>query len=154
MMKENEIEKWIWTEEDFDRMGWHDSTVYAFAWASDNNELLLDIDYILKWAVQDRNEAFYKFLLVPATLSFTKTHDLSIDLEVFQEITIQDIRREVLENGRKEWLWIIESNQGEIRFKATGFNQYLRKAPAWSEIPKLSEAARGGISVSKVPHEY
>jgi hypothetical protein len=31
MKHEYKIEKWIWTEADFDVMGWHDSQIHAMA---------------------------------------------------------------------------------------------------------------------------
>jgi hypothetical protein len=44
-----ELEKWVWSHHDFDVMGWHDATVHAFALVPEQFELLLDIDYIVKW---------------------------------------------------------------------------------------------------------
>jgi hypothetical protein len=41
-----EIEKTIFTEADFDRMGWHDNRIYQLKYDTD---LELDIDYIVKW---------------------------------------------------------------------------------------------------------
>jgi hypothetical protein len=33
-VEEYELEKWIWTEADFDVMGWHDSSIHALAFCS------------------------------------------------------------------------------------------------------------------------
>ena len=44
-----ELEKAVWTDDDFSLMGWHDATVYAAATLPESFELVLDIDYILKW---------------------------------------------------------------------------------------------------------
>jgi hypothetical protein len=46
------VAKTIWTDADFDAMGWHDNAVHAIALEpvpSDPGRLLLDIDYILEW---------------------------------------------------------------------------------------------------------
>ncbi len=40
-----ELEKWVWSQHDFDLMGWHDATVHAFALVPEQFELLLDIGY-------------------------------------------------------------------------------------------------------------
>ena len=42
-------EKWIWTEEDFERMGWYDALVHALSFQPDAWGFLLDLDYILEW---------------------------------------------------------------------------------------------------------
>ncbi|TWF33683.1 hypothetical protein FHW36_112124 [Chitinophaga polysaccharea] len=45
-----ELEKSIWTEEDFEVMSWHDSQIYKMALKED---LEFDIDYIFKWNQPD-----------------------------------------------------------------------------------------------------
>ena len=49
MKQEYKLEKWIWTEADFDVMGWHDSQIHATAFFPEDFELVLDIDYIFDW---------------------------------------------------------------------------------------------------------
>lgn len=41
------IEKHIWSETDYNEMGWHDNTVYSMAFDEDKYELMFDLDYIL-----------------------------------------------------------------------------------------------------------
>ena len=50
-MSDEPLEKAVWTDGDFDRMGWHDARVHAIAFHEDedNAELLLDLDYIVRW---------------------------------------------------------------------------------------------------------
>jgi hypothetical protein len=43
-----DFEKLIWDENDFEKMGWHDSTIYATAFKGENFEFALDIDYPLR----------------------------------------------------------------------------------------------------------
>ncbi|MEJ6979425.1 hypothetical protein WG906_03130 [Pedobacter sp. P351] len=43
-----DLENQIWTEQDFDNMGWHDSSIYGIAFGRPY-ELSFDIDYIFKW---------------------------------------------------------------------------------------------------------
>jgi hypothetical protein len=40
------LEKPIWTEEDFEIMGWHDSKVWGLLANPDEWEYLIDLDYI------------------------------------------------------------------------------------------------------------
>lgn len=47
-MNDYQLEKYLWTEEDFNQMGWHDSNIYAIAFG-ENFEFKLDIDYIFQW---------------------------------------------------------------------------------------------------------
>ena len=75
------LEKWTWTEEDFERMGWHDAQVHAFAFLPESWELLLDLDYILKWVAPSEGESHYSFWSAPATLIFENVADLKIELE-------------------------------------------------------------------------
>ncbi|MBK8291922.1 MAG: hypothetical protein IPK96_14315 [Flammeovirgaceae bacterium] len=42
-MTDYELEKWIWTEKDIEKMGCHDATIYGLRL---NENLELDIDYI------------------------------------------------------------------------------------------------------------
>jgi len=55
------LEKWAWTEEDFERMGWHDAHVHAFAFQPDAWEFLLDLDYILEWVGPAENTSHCSF---------------------------------------------------------------------------------------------
>lgn len=41
-------ENLVWTEDDFKRMGWHDSKLYAMAFGMEKHEIRFDIDYILE----------------------------------------------------------------------------------------------------------
>ena len=80
MHQEYELEKWVWTEEDFERMGWHDSRIYALAFSPETFELLLDIDYIFQWINPEPGETFYKFWVAPATLIFENVSDVDFDI--------------------------------------------------------------------------
>lgn len=42
-MENYELEKWVWTENDFEQMGWHDATIYGVRL---NQNLEIDLDYI------------------------------------------------------------------------------------------------------------
>jgi hypothetical protein len=44
------LEKKVWTDQDFEQMGWHDCNIYKIRLTED---LELDIDYILQWNKPD-----------------------------------------------------------------------------------------------------
>lgn len=48
-----ELEKSIWTHDDFEEMSWHDSNIYGLTIERNEDnfttDFLLDIDYIFKW---------------------------------------------------------------------------------------------------------
>src|ERR1051325_4569008 len=62
------MEQAHWTENDFDRMSWHDNTIHGLAFPTRGGavELTLDIDYILQWIRGSWGRA--QFLIAPAQL--------------------------------------------------------------------------------------
>ena len=44
-----ELEKPVWTQDDFEKMGWHDAKVWGMLANTEEYELLFDLDYIFKW---------------------------------------------------------------------------------------------------------
>jgi hypothetical protein len=72
------LEKLIWTEADYDIMGWHDATVWALALGWESHEFSLDIDYI-KWVQPDADDPDFRFWVAPATLVFHNTYQLNDD---------------------------------------------------------------------------
>lgn len=149
------LEKWIWTDEDFELMGWHDATIHAVGFAFGNWELAFDIDYILQWVKPIFPESCFYFWVSPATLVFENVSDIKFDIDVanWQEITLQDIER----NNPKfhphsaitEWEWLIDSHQGSISFHATGFKQFFRSSPIFGKDQSLIPSQRGGFSFSR-----
>ena len=154
-------EKSVWTDADFETMGWHDATVHAMALPTDAFELVLDIDYILKWVGPVEGQTHFRFWVSPATLVFWNLHTFSVDLESEHELTIQGIERSDPVKPRNaahisrdtEWLWTIECHQGEIKFRSCGFYQYLRAAPTCGKSQARSVKERGGYSFDR-PDEW
>ena len=159
MKEEYEPEKRIWSEKDFQAMGWHDCTILALALEKHN--LLLDIDYILNWVEPSKRGDPYKFWVSPATLIFENIHSLAIDIDIEgwnldgHQIEIDDIEREDQQEFGKsgtikqtEWKWTIMLQEGDIVFRSIGYKQYLRKKPILSSSERLGLKERGGISLS------
>jgi hypothetical protein len=155
---EYQLEKLIWTAADFEKMGWHDSKVYAIAFDPDDFTLLLDIDYIYQWVNPQEGEEFYKFWISPATLVFENVWDLTTDIGSL-DISILDILKENPQTPRNakyihdsiEYDWIIDLNSGQITFKSIGFKQYTRRKPVFSSTQYLGLKKRNGVSFEKPP---
>lgn len=150
-----EIKKFIWNEEDFENMGWHDCHIYGMAFSDEDYRLLFDIDYIFKWVKPKENETYYKFWVSPATLIFKRVRDLKIDFigSSIQTPTIQDIEKIELKCNNqqdKEFEWIIETIEGSISFKSTGFYQFIRKQPKFIHSQNIGLKDRGGLSFDEV----
>ena len=153
MSETHEIEKWIWTEADFDVMGWHDSRVHALAFLPDEFEIVFDIDYILKWVHPQPEETTFKFWVSPATLVFENVYDVDFNIgSIGVELDILNVTREDTGPPRNaeyigkdvEWLWIIECAQGEIKFRSAGYKQYLRSSPVFGS--QVLESKSRGVS--------
>lgn len=157
------LEKVIWTEDEFSQMGWHDNLIYGFA--SDvidenepwKNELYFDIDYIFRWIQPKSPNSHFTFWISPCTLVFKNVFDLKIDIDMshYFQIQISDLKRAEHENDSSHqnyFSWEIELvDVGEISFNSIGFNQIVRKKPIYSEGLWLGVEKRGGISFDKTP---
>ncbi len=149
--KQHQLDKSLWTDDDFESMVWHDCRIHAISFG-DDFKLLFDIDYIFKWIQTGET---YKFWIAPCTLAFENVHDISVDLEVSNsEIYIDDIMRS---NPRQpqnanyikretEFDWMIETQQGSISFKSIGYKQFVRQIPELTHSQYLIDDNRGGIS--------
>ena len=85
MSTQPEVAKSIWTDADFDAMGWHDNAVHAVALEpapSDPGRLLLDIDYIVEWVPPEAPATTLSFWICPATLVFDRAWDLTTDIDL------------------------------------------------------------------------
>lgn len=138
MAEKYKLEKWLWTENDFEIMGWHDARVYAIAFSPEKFEIAFDIDYILQWVHPKQNETFFSFWVSPATLVFGNIYDIEFKVDSYSGgLEIDAITRESIGAPRnaqctgknEEWAWTIECQEGEIKFRSTGYKQYLRAEP-------------------------
>lgn len=146
------MEKKAWTENDFEEISWHDCKVHAMIFGVNENEIIFDIDFIVKWLIPDQGETEYNFLVAPATLVFRNVYGISIDLAT-TDFIIDEIHRAnpikpknaayIME--QVEYDWSIEATHGEISFKSVGFTQHLRKEAVYSMSQSLNLNERGGI---------
>lgn len=153
MMEGYNLEKGIWTTDDFEKMYWHDCKIHAVAFDEFNFKLLFDIDYIFKW-VGPEEDGYYRFWISPATLIFENVYDVNIDLGYGLGTIIEDLERTNASKPHNsnhikkdiEWEWIIETTNGQISFKSIGYTQYIRKVPVCKRIQEIEFEERGGYS--------
>jgi len=128
MAAEHELEKAVWDDGDFERMGWHDATVHGIAFGPGEFELSLDLDYIFEWVQPASGEKFYRFWVAPCTLVFENVWDLHLSVGGGTTHEIAEVRRTDPKRpqnaehvGREvEWLWTLECEGGEISFRSVG----------------------------------
>ena len=76
-----------WTENDFDRLSWHDHCVHALALREGEDgtgALVLDLDFIVEWLKPNPtspNPTRFRYLIAPATLTFRRVSDLKLSVD-------------------------------------------------------------------------
>lgn len=135
--------KEIWTDEDFEDMGWHDSHIHAISFPNEDLELSLDIDYLFKW-IQDDISNLYNFWVSPCILLFFNVLHLKISID-FQNtigLDILDIKRRnprLSPNGKITlWDFEIVTDKGDIKFESSGYRQIIKKQPISSQSQVLA----------------
>ena len=150
------LTKATWTDTDFDEMGWHDCRIHALSVAEYDDDtmpparLLLDVDYIVRWVNPVRPSKYFSFWIAPATLVFDKAWDITGDFGPLHEILeIDDLHRLDPPDDRSEPLWHIEGQSFDLRLRAAGYRQFLRRPPQHAPGQLLTMAQRGGISFAE-----
>ncbi|GAA1413496.1 hypothetical protein GCM10009639_66740 [Kitasatospora putterlickiae] len=155
--QESGLEKSVWSEADFEEMGWHDATIHGVSVQQTDDtlpRLLLDLDYIVRWVHPVRPAKSFSFWVAPATLVFEEVWDLEGDLGfkgTHLELEIDDVHRLAVDD---EWRdvsrWHVQGHAFDLKFRASGFRQYFRDAPRLASGPALSAAERGGCRFTEV----
>lgn len=132
-----------WTTADFEALSWHDVHVYGFRlenFKDDNGsaDLVLDIDYILKWEKAEKENTFL-FTVCRAELRFHDVFGLKFSLDYSTPqagmcpFSIDGIEREVerFPTGYQSFRWRLPINwpKGSIEFRAPSFTQTLVGTP-------------------------
>ncbi|MCE7057189.1 hypothetical protein LZF95_21085 [Algoriphagus sp. AGSA1] len=135
--------KEIWTELDFEDMGWHDCHIHAISFPNEELEMSFDIDYLFKWELDDKSN-LYKFWVSPCILFFYNVINLKIDID-FQNaigLDILDINKKNLRLSadKKTNLWDFEiaTDKGLIKFESSGYKQVVKNEPICSESQILA----------------
>ncbi|MDU0369667.1 hypothetical protein ACFPAF_04615 [Hymenobacter endophyticus] len=142
-----QLEKWVWTEADFEQMGWHDARIYAVQFGQ---EISFDIDYIFQWVQSDEDD-YFSFWVAPATLIFPEAVHVAwaIDFRPNQELEIEHISRQTSAIGAT--VWCIETHQGDIRITAEGFRQIIRRPPTLQVGQQITPEERGASNFDVTP---
>ena len=144
-----ELEKRIWTEADFNQMGWHDCNVYKIGLTDD---LEFDIDYILKWNKPEIEGLPFTFWIAPSTLIFKNPRNLTFELNIAlgEPIQIDDIENESTSEGLK---WTIITHKGDIEFYCDGYIQYTRQEPFFEFGQAISYIERFGFHLDRTTQQ-
>jgi len=149
------LEKPLWTDDDFEQMGWHDVPIHAIAFRPELFELWLDVDYIFRWEHPTGEASHFHFWIAPSTLVFHNVYNVKFDIESLDgNLSLQRIARsqpglarnaQFLEK-QTEHSWQLECREGEIAFRSSGYSQFTRRPPVLTANQKLTLEERGKIS--------
>ena len=143
-----------WRTQDYEKLSWHDCHVHGWKFGGFNDaegaaDLVLDIDYIMKW---ERDGDAFQFTVCRAELTFHDAFRLNFSLDYvtptagMSPFTIREIERQPLEapNGYKSFRWNIEISwpKGFLTFEAPGFTQRLVGKPYVQPNQALSSDQR------------
>ena len=146
-----------WTTDDFESMSWHDVHVHGlrldgYKETHGSADLVLDIDYILKW---DGAGDSVRFTVCRADLRFHDVFGLKLSLDYATPtagmcpFSINGIERELVgsSTGYQSFKWRLPINwpKGSLEFQAPGFTQVLTGTPqVQSGRQSLTPEERGG----------
>ena len=148
------VEKFVWDNADFEKMGWHDATIWSMLADSAKFEFLLDLDYIFHWVQPVADEKYFKFWVAPVTMVFENASDVKIDIESRQgTTTIDKLLRTSLgcsPNGALiQYEYVFECHEGEVRLDATGYRLFVRAAPSLLMAQSFELQDRNGVSFDR-----
>jgi len=158
------LEKKIWTQDDFEVMGWHDTNIYGMIIEKGEEQwqanLIFDIDYIFEWVHPVPPQMYFSFWVAPCSLIFKEVFDLKMDIDyrgnTFDLLEVSDlilISKYEQETGVIIYEWQMDLQEGDIQFKSLGFEQIVRMEPIYTNGQVLSIEEGGGISFSKQTFE-
>lgn len=159
LMEEYKLEKYVWTEKDYENMGFNLATVHSIGFVPTKYELMFDIDYIFRRIDPKPPSSYYTLWIAPATLVFRNINEqnieiggiygdgLQLDGSGINRLESRSPRNADYIEDKTEWKWIIDMHYGEASFWSTGYNMYVRQeARLFVKTSLLSLEERGGIS--------
>ena len=154
-MDEYKLEKTVWSEQDFETMGWHDATIWAMVADTEKYEYAIDLDYIFKWVHPKNDEVYFKFWVAPVTMVFENADHIKIDIESrWGSIEFADLFMENPKLSPNEKFtshdYRFECQEGEISLQATSFKMYVRQTPKFISGKCFDLEKRGGVNFGHV----
>ena len=148
-MKKYSLEKWIWTDSDFDDMGWHDCPIYAMKF---DDDVVFDLDYIFKWNNPKVNGMSYTFWISPATLIFKDVGHLKVDFEMdfANGLEVYEINKTELEKTTE---WVIATQEGDITLHSQSFKQIILREPTLQFGQYIPDDERGNQPFLDIPQK-
>lgn len=146
MKNQYQIEKWIWNQNDFEQMGWHDSPIWAMAF---DDNVKFDLDYIFNWVKPQGANGSYRFWISPVTLIFINPTKFKVEIETdfVNGLEIASIEREFFNDKST---YIIEAQEGRILIETEEYKQIVRRPPTLQISQALTVLERGPISFSEI----
>lgn len=144
-----DLEKWIWTESDFEKMGWHDCPIYAMKF---DDNVIFDLDYLFKWNESKVEGMPFTFWISPATLIFENVTLFKVNfiMDFVNGLEIYEISKSTLYNTTE---WNIETQEGTITIHSNSFKQIIRRKPTLQFSQCLSDDERGENYFSETPEK-
>ncbi len=83
MLEQPILERKVFNQADFELLGWHDSCIYSVAFNETTNNLIFNIDYIIKWIYPEehKRDNTFDFWVSPAILIFRDVFSWEINLK-------------------------------------------------------------------------
>ena len=139
------VDKSIWTDEDFNEMGWHDSRLYSISLPNEKYKISFDIDYIFRWERDGDNIS--GFWVAPCLMEFYNVSEFRVQIPPKDNggyniigFDISDVTRGEIQstpNDAKVRRYKIEGEGGLIEFDAMGFVMTVKDAPVFSQNQSL-----------------
>ncbi len=153
-MSQFDLEKTIWVDADFARMGWHDASIWAMAANPAAFEFLVDLDYIFQWVQPAPGETYFKFWVAPVTMVFENAADVKVAVESAQgSLEVADFYRVPLDPlpGARvpRYSYRFDCQEGLISLEASSYKMYVRRPPTLLTAQSLELDQRGGFDFSK-----
>lgn len=149
-----QLEKAVWSEKDFEVMGWHDATIYSTVADPEKYEFLIDLDYIFSWVHPKIGEQYFKFWIAPVTMVFENVYNVKIDIESrsgFIEVADFYMENPQLTPNKKftSHDYRFDCQEGEISLQATAFKMYVRQNPKFVAGQRFDLEERGGVNFGR-----
>jgi hypothetical protein len=147
MSEPPKLEKAVWEQSDFERMGWHDCTVHALAFEPNSDgsgTLLVDLDYIVQWVQPVSPGYAFSFWVAPATLIFEDAWGFEAEVSEYSgfRLELDGMQRSEPDEFGRNW-WTLDGRHFTVRLLSAGFTQVLRHGPIASKQLSLVSEVRG-----------